>query len=173
MIENAITDWPRQCNAAWQVCVSLETSYSDGLRNKLVIGRSLWKTLPNGKNKRLIINPSNVCDSVSDIYKIKIDFEWAIESPSYLICEPSMFQPHLRPMSGNKFSVSEVNGRFGDYPQMSGREPQSNCRESENNREACDKLMLVSFEKIPNADDDGGEGPTKKGAVIFFTAEIG
>jgi hypothetical protein len=66
-----------------------------------------------------------------------------------------------------------LGGSLCCVPKVARREPQPNCRKSQNDSESSNKFMLIRAQELPNTSNNESERTTKKGAIIFFTAVIG
>jgi hypothetical protein len=157
-IENAITNCPEQCNAARQNRIGWEATYSRvDSGSDLIVWRSLWKPLSSLKNEGLIIDPRNMCVSLSDIHNIEIDFERSVDSPSCLICEPSVFQTYSRSVGGEKFRSREFDSAGGNLQIASGGSPQS--------------VGEPSYESGSNRSNNSSK--SRDGAIVIFKESSG
>lgn len=160
--EDAVTNCPGNCDAAWQDRISSKPSYSDGSHNRFVIRRPLREILSVRENKRLIIDPGNARIGVSDIYKIESDFERPSSLPCCLICEPSMFQTHTGAVTGSKFVTAEFQ-RFERQSCLSITDDDQNSGKQRNDSGADRRHPFIVSEEFKPAPNYRME----RGALMF------
>ncbi len=164
-IQNAVANGTGQRDAASYIDDSCKSSYSNAAWWHFIVWRSLRQSFFLWQNDGLIINHTDIRGSASDIDKIKSNFERSTDSPIGWVNEPSMFQPHLRAMSGTKFRASQfdlllssLGASFGQFRSFFGFDktaadeqqlPYEQCglqdrSAKQPNRERCQPVRIIS-----------------------------